>query len=98
MHGWGALDSSIVHRFTDPGMSVPPEERESGARRCSTLPPTALCDRHRRVRIPEWLGLFTDERTLYDVSTCTRLFIHALDVHPDGKLDQPPLLCQSVIS
>ena len=30
MHGWGALDdSSIVHRFTDPGMSVPPEERES---------------------------------------------------------------------
>jgi hypothetical protein len=43
MHGWGAVDgSSIAHRFTDPGMSVPPEERESESSPVFRVAPTAL--------------------------------------------------------
>jgi sugar lactone lactonase YvrE len=80
-------------------MSVPPEELELGS-----LPVFRVAAQNTMViatvecEYPDGLAFSPDARMLYDASTRTRMFVHAFDVHPDGKLDQPPLLCQYVIS
>jgi sugar lactone lactonase YvrE len=101
MPGRGALDGPcIAHRFTDPGMSVPPEDRKLGslsvfcvAAQNTVAIATTACE------FPDGLAFspMDARHTLYDANTCLRMFIHAINAHPDGKLDQPPLLCQYVI-
>ena len=78
-------DGSIY--FTDPGMRVPPEERELDSSSVFRVGPdgtisiaTAQCE------YPNGLAFSPDERTLYVSNTRTRMFIHAFDVHPHGGL------------
>jgi gluconolactonase len=73
--------------FTDPGMRVPPEERELERSSIFRVAPdgtlsiaTADCE------YPNGLAFSPDERTLYVANTRTRMFIHAFDVQPDGSL------------
>jgi sugar lactone lactonase YvrE len=78
-------DGSIY--FTDPGMRVPPEERELESSPVFRVAPdgtlsiaTIDCE------YPNGLAFSPDERTLYVANTRTRMFIHAFDVQPDGSL------------
>jgi gluconolactonase len=78
-------DGSVY--FTDPGMRVPPEEREIDSSPVFRIAPddtiaivTTECE------YPNGLAFSPDERTLYVANTRTRMFIHAFDVHPDGGL------------
>jgi gluconolactonase len=78
-------DGSVY--FTDPGMRVPPEERELESSPVFHVAPdgtlsiaTAECE------YPNGLAFSPDERTLYVANTRTRMFIHAFDAQPDGSL------------
>jgi sugar lactone lactonase YvrE len=73
--------------FTDPGMRVPPEERDLDSSPVFRVTPdgtvssaTAECE------YPNGLAFSPDERTLFVSNTRTRMFIHAFDVQPDGSL------------
>jgi gluconolactonase len=78
-------DGSIY--FTDPGMRVPPEERDLDTSPvCRVAPDGTLAIATADCEYPNGLAFSPDERTLYVANTRTRMFIHAFDVQPDGGL------------
>jgi sugar lactone lactonase YvrE len=73
--------------FTDPGLRVPPEQREIDVSPVFRVAPdgtialaTADCE------YPNGLAFSPDERTLYVANTRHQMYMRAFDVQPDGTL------------
>jgi gluconolactonase len=77
-------DGSIY--FTDPGLRVPLEDRELPYAGVYRVTPDGAISLIADCEYPNGLAFSLDERTLYVANTRHTMYIHALELTPDGSL------------
>ena len=72
--------------FTDPGLRVPPAEREQETAAIYRVKPDGAVSKVADFEYPNGLAFSPDERTLYVANTRFAMYIHAIELDGNGNL------------